>query len=223
MRTRRCAAFVLASAAALGGGPVRLRGQRLGRDCIPAAPNPTAGNQSCVNGPILPNTGLRRHVQERQPVHPRGDEVPASGQPGPGRVREDGDGALRQRRPDHPGDDPERAPRRDVANKTIPQAYAACGPGRARTPTCRRRARSAARHPPRRRRTSAAARWCSRARRPTRSCCTRGCSRCRTRIPACTTQRNGGGNVTIVLVGTISNAGVRRVREEARHAPARRA
>ena len=80
---------------------------------------------------------------------------------------------------------------------------------RVRTPTCRRRTRSAAGRPPRRRPTSAAARWCSRARRPTKVILYARVTLTDNSVPTCTTPGgSSAGNTTVTLVGTIAHAGV---------------
>jgi hypothetical protein len=129
MRTRRRAAFVLASAAVCGVGMIAYAGSAsaIPALCVPAAPNTTAGNQSCVNGQILPNTGLGgtyhnvslfTHVATRY-LHPGNRSQ--GGFAKQVTVMYDNDGRI------NPGTIPNCAVA-DVANKTVAQAYAACGP-----------------------------------------------------------------------------------------------
>jgi hypothetical protein len=205
MRTRRCAALVLASAALSAVGLFAFAGSASAADCIPAAPNPTAGNQSCVNGSILPNTGLGStfknvslytHVATRY-LH--AGNRSQGGYANKVTVMYDANGRIT------PGTIPNCAVA-DVANKTIPQAYAACGPA----------GKNAYLSPP-----GTASGTASTAPPSNFGACTmvfKGPTAFQvvlyTRVfttvnshPACSPSL-GGGNVTIVLVGTISNAGV---------------
>ena len=164
MRTKRRAALALATAAAVGAGLIAFTGSASALSfCTPAAPNPTAGNRSCVNGAITPNTGLGFDDQEREPVHAHFHQVPASRQRGSGRVREDGVGAVRQPTAGSPrgrSRSHDRAAQREEHFPGVEHVRAA--PALPITPTCRRRQGSADGHQPRRRRTSTAACWCSR-------------------------------------------------------------
>jgi hypothetical protein len=207
MRTRRRAAFILASAAACGVGMIAYAGSAsaIPPPCVPAAPNPTAGNQSCVNGQILPGTGLGStfknvslftHVATRY-LNP--GNRPQGGFANRVTVMYDNDGRIT------PGTIPNCAVAQ-VANKTIPQAYAACGPagknaylsppgtmsGKASTaPPSNFGACTMVFHGP----------TVNQVVLYTRVFTTPNSN------PSCTVS-NGGGNVTIVLVGTISNANV---------------
>jgi len=173
--------------------------------CVPPAPNPTVGNTSCVNGQILPSTGLGatyKNVSLFTHVATRYLNPGNRAQGGFAKkvtVMYDSDGKIT------PGTIPNCATA-DLANKTIPQAYAACGPAgkNAYLSPAGTVSGKASTAPP-----------------SNFGACTlvfKGPTANQvllyTRVftvvnsnPTCTTS-NGGGNVTIVLVGTISNAGV---------------
>ena len=187
----------------------RLHRERRRRAEYLRVPRRTHTNDSCVNLLVTPET--RRWGSVTSSWASALTLITRPRQQAPGRVREDGDAVLRQRlRDQHGAGGAQNCTTANVANKTVAQAYATCGPPGKNT-FLSPPGSSAARHRPRRRRTSAAARWCSRARPPTRSCCTRGCSRLRTRSRLRHLQpgrRTRQGNVTVTLTGTIANSGV---------------
>jgi hypothetical protein len=129
MRTKRRAALALATAAACGAGLIALTGSTSALSfCTPAAPNPTAGNQSCVNGAITPNTGLGStfknaslytHVATRY-LHP-GNKA-QGGFAKSVSVLYDSDGRIT------PGTIP-KCTTAQLAGKNISQAWNTCGPG----------------------------------------------------------------------------------------------
>ncbi len=207
MRTRRRAAFILASAAACGVGMIAYAGSAsaIPAPCVPPAPNATVGNTSCVNGQILPGTGLGgtfKNVSLFTHVATRYLNPGNRSQGGFAKqvsVLYDAQGRIT------PGTIPNCATA-DLANKTIPQAYAACGPAgkNAYLSPAGTVSGKASTAPP-----------------SNFGACTlvfKGPTANQvvlyTRVfttvnsnPNCTTS-TGGGNVTIVLVGTISNSGV---------------
>jgi hypothetical protein len=206
MRTRKRVAFVLASAAACGVGMMAFASSASAilPLCVPATPNTTAGNQSCVRGQIQPsnlpgsfaNVSLYTQVATRY-LHPGNRN--AGGFAKEVTVYYDNDGRIT------PGTIPNCAVA-DVANKTIPQAYAACGPA----------GKNAYLSPP-----GTVSGKASTAPPSNFGACTlvfKGPTANQvvlyTRVftvansqPNCTTS-NGGGQVTVTLVGTISNANV---------------
>jgi hypothetical protein len=208
MRTRRRVAFILASAAALGVGLIAYAGSAsaIPAPCVPAAPNTTVGNTSCVNGQILPSTGLGPSTPKNVSLftHVATRYLHAGDRAKGGFAKEvtvyyDNDGHI------NPGTIP-KCTVANVANKTIPQAYAACGPA----------GKNAYLSPP-----GTISGKASTAPPSNFGACTMVFNgpltnqvvlytRVFTTVnsnPSCTTT-NGGGNVTITLVGTISNAGI---------------
>jgi len=209
MRTRKRVAFVLASAAACGVGIMAFASSASAIPplCVPAAPNPTAGNQSCVRGQILPtnlpatlaNVSLYTQVATRY-LNPGNRNQ--GGFAKEVTVYYDNDGTIT------PGTIP-NCTVADVANKTIPQAYAACGPA----------GKNAYLSPPGT--VSGKASTAPIAGTGNFGGCVlvfKGPTANQVVLytwvfttlnsnPSCTTS-NGGGNVTVTLVGTISNAGV---------------
>jgi hypothetical protein len=129
MRTKRRAALALATAAACTAGLLAFTGSASAISfCIPPAPNPTAGNQSCVNGAITPNTGLGStfknaslytHVATRY-LHP--GNKPQGGFTKSVSVLYDSDGKIT------PGTIP-KCTTAQLSGKNISQAWNTCGPG----------------------------------------------------------------------------------------------
>jgi len=129
MRTKRRAALALATAAAVGAGLIAFTGSASALSfCTPAAPNPTAGNQSCVNGAITPNTGLGStfknvslftHVATKY-LHP-GNKA-QGGFAKTVSVLYDSDGRIT------PGTIP-KCTAAQLSGKNISQAWNTCGPG----------------------------------------------------------------------------------------------
>jgi len=129
MRTRKRVAFVLAAAGALGVGSFAFAGSASAfTNCVPPTPNTTAGNQSCINGQIVPSTGLGStfhnislytHVATRY-LHP-GDKA-NGGFAHTVSVLYDSDGTI------NPGTIP-KCSTSALAGKNIAQAWATCGPG----------------------------------------------------------------------------------------------
>jgi len=129
MRTKRRAALALATAAAVGAGLIAFTGSASALSfCTPAAPNPTAGNQSCVNGAITPNTGLGStfknvslftHVSTKY-LHP-GNKA-SGGFAKTVSVLYDSDGRIT------PGTIP-KCTAAQLSGKNISQAWNTCGPG----------------------------------------------------------------------------------------------
>ena len=129
MRTKRRAALALATAAAVGAGLIAFTGSASALSfCTPAAPNPTAGNQSCVNGAITPNTGLGStfknvslftHVSTKY-LHP--GNKPQGGFAKSVSVLYDADGKIT------PGAIP-KCTAAQLSGKNISQAWNTCGPG----------------------------------------------------------------------------------------------
>jgi hypothetical protein len=129
MRTKRRAALALATAAAVGAGLIAFTGSASALSfCTPAAPNPTAGNQSCVNGAITPNTGLGStfknvslftHVSTKY-LNP-GNKA-SGGFAKTVSVLYDSDGRIT------PGTIP-TCTTAQLSGKNIAQAWATCGPG----------------------------------------------------------------------------------------------
>ena len=164
MRTRRRAAIIVASAAALGVGLFAFTGSASALTfCNPPAPNATQGNQSCVNGSITPNTGLgggaRKNISLFTHVATKYLNPGNRSEGGFAKqvtVLYDSDGTINAL-PQGTAPKTHRCtvrwcPTRPSLRRTRPVARTE------RTPTCRRWGRSAARHPRRRRRTSAPAR-----------------------------------------------------------------
>jgi len=128
MRTKRRAALALATAAAVGAGLIAFTGSASALSfCTPAAPNPTAGNQSCVNGAITPNTGLGStfknvslftHVSTKY-LHP-GNKA-SGGFAKTVSVLYDSDGRIT------PGTIP-KCTTAQLSGKNIAQAWSTCGP-----------------------------------------------------------------------------------------------
>jgi hypothetical protein len=134
--TRRRAAFILASAAACAVGLFAYAGSAsaIPALCVPPAPNTTQGNQSCVNGQILPATGLGPSVPKNVSLftHVATRYLNPGNRSKGGFAKQvtvyyDNDGHIN---PLPLGTAPKthRCPLSAVANKTVPQAYAACGP-----------------------------------------------------------------------------------------------
>jgi len=129
MRTKRRAALALATAAAVGAGLIAFTGSASALSfCTPAAPNPTAVNQSCVNGSITPNTGLGStfknvslftHVSTKY-LNP-GNKA-SGGFAKTVSVLYDSDGRIT------PGTIP-TCTTAQLSGKNIAQAWATCGPG----------------------------------------------------------------------------------------------
>jgi hypothetical protein len=129
MRTRRLA-LALATAAALGASLIAFTGSASALSfCTPPAPTPAAGNQSCVNGAITPNTGLGKttfkpvslftHVATRY-LHP--GNKPSGGYAKTVSVLYDSDGKI------NPAGIP-TCTKAQLNGKNIAQAWATCGPG----------------------------------------------------------------------------------------------
>jgi hypothetical protein len=129
MRTKRRAALALATAAAFGASLIAFTGSASALSfCTPPAPTPTAGNQSCVNGAITPNTGLGStfknvslftHVATRY-LNPGNKS--AGGFAKTVSVLYDSDGRI------NPGTIP-KCTTAQLSGKNISQAWATCGPG----------------------------------------------------------------------------------------------
>ena len=213
MRTRRRAAIIVASAAALGVGLFAFTGSASALTfCNPPAPNATQGNQSCVNGSITPNTGLgggaRKNISLFTHVATKYLNPGNRSEGGFAKqvtVLYDSDGTINAL-PQGTAPKTHRCTVAMVSNKTIPQAYAACGPNGtdayvSPVGTVSGKASTA---PP-----------------SNFGACTlifqgKDASHVTlyTRVftvpnsnPSCTVS-NGGGNVTVVLEGTVANAGV---------------
>jgi hypothetical protein len=128
MRTRRLA-LALATAAAVGASLIAFTGSASALSfCTPPAPNPTQGNQSCVNGAIIPNTGLGStyknvslftHVATRY-LSP--GNKPQGGYAKTVSILYDANGKI------NPAGIP-KCTKAQVDGKNIAQAWAICGPG----------------------------------------------------------------------------------------------
>jgi hypothetical protein len=212
--TRRRTAFILASAAACAVGlfAYASSASAIPPLCVPPAPNATAGNQSCVNGQILPATGLGPSVPKNVSLftHVATRYLNPGNRSKGGFAKQvtvyyDNDGHINAL-PAGTAPKTHRCPLSAVANKTIPQAYAACGPNGS----------DAYLSPP-----GTVSGKASTAPPSNFGACTlvfqgRDASHVTlyTRVfttvnsnPTCAVS-NGGGNVTVTLEGTIANAGI---------------